>query len=59
MAQELGDAFVRIHQRYLVKVQAVDKVAGNQVYVGDAILPISRSCHAGAMIALTRAALEE
>lgn len=59
VAQELGDTFVRIHQRYLVKVQAVDKVAGNQVFLGDTVLPISRSCHAGAMIALTRAALEE
>lgn len=59
VAQELGEAFVRIHQRYLVKVQAVDRVAGHQVFVGDAALPISRSCHAGAMIALTRAALEE
>ena len=53
VAQELGEAFVRIHQRYL------DRVAGHQVFVGDAALPISRSCHAGAMIALTRAALEE
>ena len=59
VADQVGSSFVRIHQRYLVRVKAVDRVAGNQVFVGEEVLPISRSCQQGAMIALTRAALEE
>lgn len=59
VAQELGDTFVRIHQRYLVQVQAVEKVSGSQVFVGGQTLPISRSCQQSALIALTRASLEE
>lgn len=58
VAEQVGGAFVRIHQRYLVRVQAVDRVAGNQVFVGEEVLPMSRSCQQGAMIALTRASLE-
>ena len=57
VAQEVGTAFVRIHQRYLVRVQAVRQFAGNQVFVGDHVLPISRSCQQAAMLALTRASL--
>lgn len=59
VAEQVGREFVRIHQRYLVRVKAVDRVAGNQVFVGDEVLPVSRSCQQAAMIALTRAALEE
>ena len=58
VAQELGEEFVRVHQRYLVRVGAVRQVSGNQVLVGEEILPISRSCQQAAMIALTRGALE-
>ena len=58
VAQEVGTAFVRIHQRYLVRVHAVRQFAGNQVFVGDHVLPISRSCQQAAMLALTRASLE-
>ena len=50
--------FVRIHQRYLVRVGAVRQVSGNQVLVGEETLPISRSCQREALLALTRAALE-
>lgn len=58
VAQEVGTAFVRIHQRYLVRIHAVRQFAGNQVFVGDHVLPISRSCQQAAMLALTRASLE-
>lgn len=54
----MGPGFVRIHQRYLVRSGAVGQVAGNQVFVGDTVLPISRSCQQGALLALTRASLE-
>lgn len=59
VADQVGSSFVRIHQRYLVQVKAVDRVTGNQVFVGEEVLPISRSCQQAAMIALTRATLEE
>ena len=58
VAQEVGPGFVRIHQRYLVRGGAVGQVAGSQVFVGDTVLPISRSCQQGALLALTRASLE-
>lgn len=58
VAQEVGSGFVRIHQRYLVRGGAVGQVAGSQVFVGDTVLPISRSCQQGALLALTRASLE-
>ena len=48
-----------LHQRYLVRTQAVQQISGSQVLVGGQTLPISRSCQQAAMIALTRASLEE
>lgn len=56
---ELGSGFVRIHQRYLVRAAAVDAISGSQVRIGETALPVSRSCQQSAMLALTRAALEE
>ena len=58
VAAQLGTEFVRIHQRYLVRAGAVDRVTGSEVWVGEEILPISRSCQREALLALTRAALE-
>lgn len=58
VAQEVGPDFVRIHQRYLVRAGAVERVSGSEVMLGDMTLPISRSCQKEAMLALTRAALE-
>lgn len=54
-----GDGFVRIHQRYLVRAGAVERMDGTQAFLssGEA-LPVSRSCRAAAMTALTRASLE-
>lgn len=58
VAREVGPDFVRIHQRYLVRAGAVERVSGSEVMLGDVTLPISRSCQKEAMLALTRAALE-
>lgn len=59
MAAEVGSAFVRIHQRYLVRAGAVEQVDGSEILVGGTPLPISRSCRQEALLSLTRAALEE
>ena len=59
VAQEVGRGFVRIHQRYLVRAGAVERVTVGEVLLGDVTLPISRSCQQAAMTALTRAALED
>ena len=58
-AQEVGAAFVRIHQRYLVRAGAVDRLEGGEVVLRDGRrLPVSRSCQQSALLALTRAELE-
>lgn len=54
---ELGNGFVRIHQRYLVQAQAVDHVEDGQVVLGEARLPISRSYRQEAMLAFVKAML--
>ena len=59
VAEEAGDGFVRIHQRYLVRAGAVDRMEGSEVVLRDGRrLPVSRSCQASALLALTRAELE-
>lgn len=58
VAQDLGADFVRIHQRYLVNARAVSAVEGGEVAVGEARLPVSRSCRAEAMMRLARAMTE-
>lgn len=57
--QQLSGSFVRIHQRYLVRAGAVERMESTQVVLssGEA-LPVSRACRAGAMAALAREALE-
>lgn len=59
VASRLGGQFVRIHQRYLVYAPAVEEVSAAEVHIGDAVLPVSRSCRESAMMALTYAALED
>lgn len=56
--RDVAEGFVRIHQRYLVRAGAVDRMEGGEVFVGDTALPISRACQQTAMMALTRAMLE-
>ena len=55
--RDVGAGFVRIHQRYLVRAAAVDRVEGGEVFLGGTALPISRSCQQTALAALTRAML--
>ena len=59
VAEEVGAAFVRVHQRYLVRAGAVDRMEGGEVVLrtGER-LPASRSCQQSALLALTRAELE-
>lgn len=57
--QELrGSGFVRIHQRYLVRTDAIRQICGSELQVGGETLPISRSCHQSVLLALTRNTLE-
>ena len=56
---EVGCAFVRIHQRYLVRAGAVERLEGGEAVLKDGRrLPVSRSCRQEALLALTRAELE-
>jgi DNA-binding LytR/AlgR family response regulator len=55
--RELGKGFVRIHQRYLVNIDAVQSVEGSQVRIGERTLPISRAQHQAALQAFTEAIL--
>lgn len=58
VADTLGAGFVRIHQRYLIRAAAVERVDGGTVVVGGEELPISRSYHASALATLARTLLE-
>ncbi len=57
--RDAGAGFVRIHQRYLVRAAAVDRVVGGEVYLGETALPVSRAYQQTALVALTRAVLED
>ena len=57
--QEVGRGFVRIHQRYLVRAAAVERFGGTEVCIGNSVLPVSRSCQQGAILALARNSLED
>lgn len=54
----VGEGFVRVHQRYLVRSAAVDRLEGSQVFIGEEALPVSRACRSAALAALARTALE-
>lgn len=60
VAAEVGAAFVRVHQRYLVRAGAVERMESGEVVLrnGDR-LPVSRSCQRPALLALARAELED
>ena len=60
VAAEVGMEFVRVHQRYLVRAGAVDRMEGSEIVLrtGER-LPVSRSCQQSALLALARAELEE
>lgn len=57
--REVGEGFVRVHQRYLVRAGAVDRMEGTQVFVGEEALPVSRACRSAALAALARSSLED
>ncbi len=56
--RDVGDGFIRVHPRYLVRTGAVDRLEGSQIFVGDAAIPVSRACRSAALAALARSALE-
>lgn len=59
VAQEVGQSFIRVHQRYLVRAGAVDRIeSGEVILCNGERLPVSRSCHQSALLALARAELE-
>ena len=58
IAQRLGEGFVRIHQRYLVRAGAVDYIGTDTVRIQDHSLPISRSMRQTAARKLAKAMLE-
>ncbi len=55
----IGKGFVRIHQRYLVRALAVEKVEGSTVTIAGETLPVSRSYKQYALTAITRALLDQ
>ena len=56
--RDVGEGFVRVHQRYLVRAEAVERMEGTQVFVGGEAIPVSRACRSAALAALARTALE-
>lgn len=59
VAAEVGAEFVRVHQRYLVRAGAVDRMESGEVILRNGErLPISRSCQRSALLALAQAELE-
>ena len=60
VAAEVGGDFIRIHQRYLVRCGAVERMeSGEAALLGGVRLLVSRSCQRAALAALARAELEE
>ncbi len=55
--REIGKGFIRIHQRYLVNVDAVKCVEGSEVHIGEITLPISRALRQAAMRSFEEAIL--
>lgn len=59
VAGEVGDAFVRVHQRYLVRIAAIAQMEASEVVLaGGERLPMSRSCRQAALLAVAQQTLE-
>lgn len=59
VATEVGSDFIRVHQRYLVRAGAVDRIESSDVVLRSGErLPVSRLYHQSALLALARAELE-
>jgi hypothetical protein len=59
VAEEIGSPFVRIHQRYLVNTEAVERITADGVFIygHSQALPVSRAYQKEAVPALTRGML--
>lgn len=57
VAEQLPQEFVRIHQRYLVRIGAIDRIEKSAVFLGSIRLPISRSSRQAVMEACARGLL--
>ncbi len=57
VASQAGGRFIRIHQRYLVNADWVERFSGSEVSVGGDVLPVSRSMKEEAAKKLARAML--
>lgn len=59
VAAEVGRDFIRVHQRYLVRAGAVERIESTDVFLCNGEqLPVSRSCQQSALLALARSELE-
>lgn len=59
VSREVGRGFIRVHQRYLVRAGAVDRIESGEVTLCNGErLPVSRSYQQSALLALARAELE-
>lgn len=59
LSKKLPDYFCRIHQRYLINLQAIQAVKEHEVLLDDQLLPISRACKSDFMIAFAQFMLKE
>lgn len=59
VAKQLGPEFLRIHQRYLVRMDRVEAMEGSTLHIGGAALPVSRSLRQSVSMALARHMLGE
>lgn len=50
----LPNAFVRIHNRYLIHLKYLNQIEGNSAIVDGEVLPVSRSCKAELSIAFAK-----
>lgn len=51
---KLSNAFVRIHNRYLIHLKYLNEIQGNQAIVDGESLPVSRSCKSALSIAFAK-----
>lgn len=59
VAAEVGEHFVRVHQRYLVHLAAIARIETSEVVLENGErLPVSRSQRQAALLAMARSALE-
>ncbi|MCM1126918.1 MAG: LytTR family DNA-binding domain-containing protein [Lachnospiraceae bacterium] len=56
--RRLSDAFVRVHQRYLVNPGRVTRIGGESVTADGQNIPVSRAMKEGALVKLAKAMLE-